>query len=119
VKSFRLPPPKEGGVPSIEMDIFQGDSEFIIDNEYLGTVRVPASATGKRIDFRLNEECLLKVVVEEGAAAKVIALATRDTPESLRRALAEETARRQVGEEVGENGRGGLFSSLRRMLGRG
>ena len=39
-------------------------SEFIVDNEYLGTVKVPASAAGRRIDFRLNEECLLEVVVE-------------------------------------------------------
>jgi molecular chaperone DnaK len=119
VKSFRLPPPKEPGVASIEMDIFQGDSEQVIDNEYLGTVRVPASATGKRIDFRLNEECLLKIVVEDGNAAKAVPLATRDTPESLRQALAEDSTRRQTGEGAGSDGGGGLFSSLRRILGRG
>src|SRR6185436_8974459 len=41
-KSFRLPPPRETGAPFIEMDIYQGDSELIVDNEYLGTVKVPA-----------------------------------------------------------------------------
>jgi molecular chaperone DnaK len=116
VKSFRLPPPKDSA-PFIEMDIFQGDSEFILDNEYLGTVKVPASASGKRIDFRLNEECLLKVVVEDGNAEKAIPLATRDTPESLRKALAADAARRQAAEVAGEP-KSGIFSSLRRMLGR-
>src|SRR5215472_6979127 len=116
VKSFRLPPPKDSA-PFIEMDIFQGDSEYILDNEYLGTVKVPSSASGKRIDFRLNEECLLKVVVEDGNVSKAVPLATRDTPESLRRALAEDAARRQAEEATGVK-KGGIFSSLRRMLGR-
>ncbi len=118
VKSFRLPPAKEGH-EFIEMDIFQGDSEFILDNEYLGTIKVPASTGGKRIEFRLNEECLLKVEVEvDGKANKVVPLATRDTPESLRKVLAEDQARREAAEAAGEP-KTGLFSSLRRMLGGG
>jgi molecular chaperone DnaK len=117
VKSFRLPPPKDGAA-FIELDIFQGDSEFILDNEYLGTIKVAASASGKRIEFRLNEECLLKVMVEEGTANKVVPLATRDTPESLRKVLAEDQARREAAEMAGEPKSGsGIFSSLRRMLG--
>src|SRR5439155_12191319 len=64
-KSFRLPPPKEPNNPFIEMEIFQDDSELIVDNEYLGTVKVPASNGGKRIDFKLDEECLLHVAVED------------------------------------------------------
>jgi molecular chaperone DnaK len=119
VKSFRLPGPKDPGAPHIEMDIFQGDSELIVDNEYLGTVKVPASFTGKRIDFRLNEECLLRVVVEEGSVAKAVGLATRDTPESLKQALAERAARKLAEQHPGGGAEGGIFSSLRRILGGG
>ncbi len=123
VKSFRLPPPKEPGSPFIEMDIFQGDSELIVDNEYLGTVKVPASAAGKKIDFKLDEECLLTVVVEEAPGQpKEIALATRDTPEGLKKLLEEEYARRQQpasDQQDAEAGRGGLFSSIKRILGGG
>src|SRR6185295_8104249 len=61
VKSFRLPSPKEPGAEFIEVDIFQGDSELVVDNEYLGTLRVKATSAGKKIDFRLTEECLLRV----------------------------------------------------------
>ena len=115
VKSFRLPPPKDSA-PFVELDVFQGDSEYILDNEYLGTVKLPSSASGKRIDFKLNEECLLKVVLEDGDAAKAIPLATRDTPESLRKALADDAARRRAEEATGQ-ARRGIFAGLRRMLG--
>jgi hypothetical protein len=74
----------------IEMDIFQGDSEYIVDDEYLGTLRVPAGAAGRKIDFKLDSECLLTVVVDLPDGAKQIELATRDTPETLRRALEED-----------------------------
>ncbi len=117
-KSFRLPPPKDATTPFIELDIFQGDSELIVDNEYLGTLRVPAASTGKKIDFRLDEECLLKVAVEEGSGVKEVTLATRDTPETLKRALEEEYARSAAaGPEGAGDGRGGIFSSLKKILG--
>jgi molecular chaperone DnaK len=119
VKSFRLPPPKEPGNPFIEMDIFQGDSELIVDNEYLGTMKAPASAAGKKIDFHLNEESLLRVVVDDGTGMKEIALATRDTPESLKKALNQEYANRPQTEGKEAEGKGGLFSSLKRILGGG
>ncbi len=103
------------------MDIFQGDSEFIVDNEYLGSIKIPAAAAGKKIDFRLDEECLLKVAVEESPGTlKDISLATRDTPEALKQAIAEELARRnEAGPGTDEPGRGGLFSRFKRILGGG
>ncbi|MGZ3460226.1 MAG: Hsp70 family protein, partial [Archangium sp.] len=88
VKSFRLPPPREPGASFIEMDIFQGDSDLMVDNEYLGTLKVPAEAAGRKIDFRLNEECLLQVIVEEPGGPRRMELATRDTPELLKKELA-------------------------------
>ena len=96
-RSFRLPPPREPGQP-IEIDIYQGESDFLVDNEFLGSIRLPAAATGRRIDFKLDEECLLKVTFDDPARGMTaVELATRDTPEALRRALAEEARRREAG----------------------
>jgi molecular chaperone DnaK len=82
-------------------------------------VKVPASAAGRRIDFRLNEECLLEVVVELPTGPRHVALATRDTPDTLKRLLAEEKAARSrpVSSAVQQTD-SGLFRSIRRILGR-
>jgi molecular chaperone DnaK len=117
-KSFRLPPPREPGQP-IEIDIYQGESDLIIDNEFLGSIRLPAAATGRRIDFRLDEECLLKVSFDDPAKGmREIELATKDTPEALRKALAEEAKRREASQPTASGGegekRGGIFGWLKR-----
>jgi molecular chaperone DnaK len=121
-KSFRLPAPAEPGGPRIELDIFQGEGDRITDNEYLGTVRVPASAAGNKIDFRLSEETLLKVLVETpGEGMKELELDATQVPETLSRALEEDRNRRgrdSSGAAEGDDHKG-LFSSLRRILGRG
>ena len=124
VKSFRLPSPKEPGAEFIEVDIFQGDSELVVDNEYLGTLRVKATSAGKKIDFRLTEECLLRVTVEGASGLEQVELATKDTPESLKKALEADNARRQTAAEPApaeepKAPSGGIFSSLKRILGRG
>jgi molecular chaperone DnaK len=117
-KSFRLPPPREPGQP-IEIDIYQGESDLIVDDEFLGSIRLPAAATGRRIDFKLSEECLLKVVFDDPVKGMTeVALATRDTPESLKKALAEDASRRAAaaGQAAGggEEKRGGIFGWLKR-----
>jgi molecular chaperone DnaK len=116
-KSFRLPPPREPG-QQIEIDIYQGESDLIVDNEFLGSIRLPAAATGRRIDFKLDEECLLKVTFDDPAKGmSEVDLATRDTPEGLKKALAEDAKRRVAGapEAAGEEKRGGgLFGWLKR-----
>ena len=114
VKSFRLPPPREPG-QSIEIDIFQGDSDLIVDDEFLGSLRFPAGATGRRIDFRLDEECLLRVSFEEpGQGMRQVNFATRDTPDALRRALEQEQRMRQREEAAQPGERRGLFGWFRR-----
>src|SRR5512142_1960858 len=101
-RSFRLPPPREPGQP-IEIDIYQGESDLIVDDEFLGSIRLPAAATGRRIDFKLDEECLLKLTFDDPAQGmRAIDFATRDTPEPLRRALAEQAGRRAEGAQPGE-----------------
>jgi molecular chaperone DnaK len=120
VKSFRLPSPKDAGSPHIELDIYQGDSDFLVDNEYLGTVRVPAALAGRKIDFKLTEECLLQVMVEDATGSRKVDLATRDTPEALKRALqeaaAQDTQRRAAASSDDERG---LFSSIKSIFRKG
>jgi len=130
-KSFRLPPPREPGRP-IEIDIYQGESDQVGDNEFLGSLRLPAVATGRRIDFRLDEECLLRVSFDDPERGMVaVDFATRDTPEAVRRAIGQ-ARRRAEGVRPGEEGgtgayqlpprgaeaqtprRGGLFGWLKR-----
>jgi molecular chaperone DnaK len=118
-KSFRLPPPREPGQP-IEIDIFQGASELIVDNEYLGSIRLPAAATGRRIDFKLDEECLLKVTFDDPEKGMTeVKLATRDTPDQLKKAMADDKAARDARASAaappeGEEKKAGLFGWLKR-----
>ncbi|HEU4382883.1 MAG TPA: Hsp70 family protein [Anaeromyxobacteraceae bacterium] len=117
-RSFRLPPPREPGRP-IELDIYQGDSDDIVDDEFLGSIRLPAAATGRRIDFKLTEECLLRVSFDDPEKGMTeIPFATRDTPEAVKRAIAEQAQRRERAAAsqgvASEEKRGGLFGWLRR-----
>ncbi|HEX4383567.1 MAG TPA: Hsp70 family protein, partial [Myxococcales bacterium] len=118
-RSFRLPPPK-GGL-DLELDVFQGDSDRIVDNEYLGTLRFPSEAAGQRVNFNLDEECLLHVTVEGiTGEVKEVLLATQDTPEALKQAWQEEAERRRILEErtsVAEEKPRGLFASIRKVFG--
>ena len=118
-RTFRLPPPRAGAL--LELDVFQGDSDRIIDNEYLGTLKFPPDAAGQKISFNLDEECLLHITIEAiaGTPRKVM-LTTHDTPEALKQAWQEETERRRVlaehsDEEVQPRG---LFASIRKVFGR-
>jgi molecular chaperone DnaK len=121
VRSFRLPPPREPGQP-IAIDIYQGASDQIVDNEFLGSIRLPAAATGRRIDFKLDEDCLLKVSFDDPEKGMTeLQIATRDTPDALRRALEEaaEHAKDRLpgpGESLPRDGekRSGLFGWLTR-----
>src|SRR5437762_4956019 len=118
--SFRLPPAKEG--KGLELDIFQGDADKIIDNEYLGTLKFPADAAGQRVNFLLDEECLLHVTVEGiSGDTREVMLATHDTPEALKAAWQEEPERRRLAAErqTPEQPRAprGLFASIRQVFG--
>jgi molecular chaperone DnaK len=116
-RSFRLPPPREPGQP-IELDIYQGEADGIVDNEFLGSIRLPAAATGRRVDFKLDEECLLKVAFDDPEhGMREVPFATRDTPEAVKRAIAEaaraRTLDRAAPTSPEEPRRGGLFGWLR------
>jgi molecular chaperone DnaK len=115
-RSFRLPPPPSGAT-EIVMDIFQGESEQVVDNEYLGTLKFDKSLAGRKIDFRLSEECLLSVVIDHPQRGVLpVELATRDTPEAIKAALSADDLRRTRERDVEAAPKaGGLFSSIRRI----
>ena len=118
--SFRLPPARDGR--GLELDIFQGDSDRIIDNEYLGTLKFPAEVAGQRVNFVLDEECLLHVTIESASGEmRELTLATKDTPEALKVAWQEEAERRRIAAErqalTPEEESHGLFASIRKVFG--
>ena len=105
---------REPGKP-IGIDIYQGDSDRIVDDEFLGSLRLPAAATGRRIDFKLDEECLLRVSFDDPERGMVeVPFATRDTPEALRRAIAEKTPPHGAAGGAPREHRRGLFGWLTR-----
>ena len=79
----------------IELTIFQGESERLVDNEYLGTLTLsgitpaPKGAVSLEISFAVNQEGMLKVSCRELDSGKVVetSMSTRDTDETLRRKL--------------------------------
>ena len=116
-RSFRLPTPREPG-SEIVMDIFQGESDQVVDNEYLGTLRIAGALAGRKIDFKLDEECLLSVFVDQpGKGPSPVELATRDTPDAIKAALAADDQRRRddTAEPVDASRAGGILSSIRRI----
>ena len=118
-RSFRLPQAKEGKMQ--DLDVFQGDSDKIVDNEYLGTLKFPPEASGQRVSFNLDEECLLHITVEglsPDARPQEVMLATQDTPEALKAAWQEESERRQKAAESTPAERPkGILASIRKVFG--
>src|SRR5205085_12300067 len=116
------PQAKEGKMP--EIDVFQGDSDRIIDNEYLGTLHFPPEASGQRVTFNLDEECLLHVSIEAwggGEQPQELLLATRDTPEALKTAWQEENERRLKAaaemDATSDRPKAGILASIRKVFG--
>jgi molecular chaperone DnaK len=117
-KSFRMPPTRPD--QAVELDIFQGEAENILDNEYLGTLKFPPGSGGRKVSFKLDEECLLRVTVEgDTGLMKDVVLATRDTPDSLKQAWKEEMERRRLVDDAqqGAEGERGLFGAIRKIWG--
>lgn len=79
----------------LDIVIFQGESDHVRENEYLGTLSLrgiepaPKGESRFEIRFHLNNECILTVTalnMQSGEKQEVI-LSTRHTPEELREKL--------------------------------
>ena len=113
---------------SMELAIFQGESDKAQDNEYLGTITVSDLPLGTRgtvsfdIQFALSPECLLTVSAQEKGTGRVVTatFTTQDTPEAVRKKLQEEeeesTASSTALAKVKPKS-GGFFGWLKRLFG--
>jgi molecular chaperone DnaK len=80
---------------SLEVSIFQGDSDNAQENEYLGTVMIPNLPKGTRgsqsfdIVFSLSAESILNVTAEDKKSGRVVTanFSTKDTPEEVKKRL--------------------------------
>jgi molecular chaperone DnaK len=103
-RNTKLPHKKALGItttrenqPSIEILIFQGESEKAQENEYLGTLLVPGLPRGPRgsqdyeIVFALSPESILTVTAKDKKSDRSVVanFSTKSTPEEVRARLAE------------------------------
>jgi molecular chaperone DnaK len=97
------------GQDTLEIVVFQGDSDKAQDNEYLGTLIVPDIPRGPKgtvsfeIMFSLSAESILTVTAEEKTTALTVTatFSTKDTPDEVRKKLLEEVP---AGEELAAAG---------------
>ncbi|MDY7231127.1 TIGR02266 family protein [Hyalangium rubrum] len=76
----------------VEVSIFQGDSDRVGENEYLGTLKLtglPKRARGEvhiTVSFEVNGESLLKVTAKEDGTGREVSstFSTRDTAEAVK-----------------------------------
>ncbi len=80
---------------TLELAVFQGESDRVVDNEYLGTMTIsgitkaPKGAVQLEITFSLDQECLLKVSSRELQSGKITEtqMGVKDTEDIIRKKL--------------------------------
>ncbi|MBW1806693.1 MAG: TIGR02266 family protein [Deltaproteobacteria bacterium] len=90
-KSYTLKTFKEKQ-EDLELLIFQGESERLVDNEYLGTLNIsditvaPKGAVTLEVSFSLDQEGLFKVSCRELGSGKIneAKMTSKDTAETIR-----------------------------------
>jgi len=107
---------------SLEVVIFQGDSEKAQENEYLGTLVIPGLPRALRgshafeILFSLSAESILTVTAQDQKSGRTVTanFSTKDTPEAVKKRLADSavTDSREVPQP-----NGGVFGWIRRLFG--
>ena len=114
--------------PSLEVTVFQGESEKAQENEYLGTLSIPDLPRGPRgsvafeIVFSLSAEATLTVTAQEKKTGRTVSatFSTRDTPEEVRSRLAEAPVMDTGGQKPVNgpaDGGGGFVGWLKRLFG--
>jgi molecular chaperone DnaK len=82
----------------IELSIFQGDSDRVGENEYLGTLKMsglpkrPRGQVQVTVSFEVNSESLLKVKAKDESTGREVSseFSTRDTPEAVKARMAQQ-----------------------------
>jgi molecular chaperone DnaK len=114
---------------SLEIVIFQGESEKAQENEYLGTLVIPDLPKGVRgaasfeIVFSLSAESILTVTAQEEKSGRTVTanFSTKDTPEQVKKRLSQaDSPVQDTGAAPPPNGGGGgFFGWLKRLFGGG
>jgi molecular chaperone DnaK len=81
---------------TLEVSVFQGESDKAHENEYLGTLMIPNLSKGPRgshsfdILFSLSAESILTVTAEEQKTGRLVKadFSTKDTPDEVKKRLA-------------------------------
>jgi molecular chaperone DnaK len=111
---------------SLEIVIFQGDSDKAQENEYLGTLVIPNLPKGPRgsasfdIVFSLSAESILTVTAEDKQAGRTVraTFSTKDTPEQVKSRLADSPVQDTgMAQPNGGAERGGFIGWLKRLFG--
>ena len=106
------------------MSIFQGESDKAQENEYLGTLvipNLPPEARGSQsfdIVFSLSAEAILTVTADakETGRSVTATFSTKDTPEEVKKRLADSPVQDTGPSTNGEPG--GFFGWLKRLFGK-
>jgi molecular chaperone DnaK len=111
---------------TLEVAIFQGESDQAQENEYLGTLEIPDLPRGARgsaafeIVFSLSAESILSVTAEEKNSLRPVTarFSTRDTPAEVSARLANSplSDAGDAGPPQADGG-GGVFGWLKRLFG--
>ena len=110
---------------TLEVSIFQGDSDKAQENEYLGTLVIPDLPPGARgsqsfdIVFSLSAESILTVTAEDKKAQRTVTatFSTKDTPEEVKQKLADSPVQ-DTGPAVNGKAGGGVFGFFKRLFGK-
>jgi molecular chaperone DnaK len=108
---------------TLEIPVFQGESDRAQDNEYLGTLIVPDLPPGTKgnvvfdLVFSVSPESILTVTAEERGTARTVTatFSTQDTPEAMRRRLGGGAAPAQPQDP--EGGKGKPRGWMKRLFG--
>jgi len=111
--------------PSLEIVVFQGESDKAQENEYLGTLVIPGLPKGPpgsaafEIVFSLSAESILTVTAgdEKSGRSVTATLSTKDTPDEVKERLADSSLSDTGLPPVDGNGGGGFFGWLKRLFG--
>jgi len=108
---------------SLEVSVFQGESDKAQENEYLGTVVIPNLPKGTRgsqsfdIVFSLSAESILTVTAEDQKSGRVVTanFSTKDTPEEVKQRLGSSAITDEGAPPAAK--KGGIGGFMRRLFG--
>ena len=114
---------------TLEIVVFQGESDKAQENEYLGTLVIPGLPKGTRgsssfeILFSLSAESILTITAEDKKSGRVVTatLSTKDTPDEVKKRLVETSVEDNgpAAPPNGSTGGGGFLGWLKRLFGAG